>query len=57
VQPSNDTTVAGAVALILVWVLDLVHIEMPPAVATVVLAALAGYLAPTQTSHNGRPNK
>ncbi|WP_370944035.1 hypothetical protein AB5J62_33680 [Amycolatopsis sp. cg5] len=59
-QPGNSTTVAvttvaGAVALVLVWVLDLAHIEMPPAVAsavTVVLSALAGYLAPARTSRS-----
>ncbi|WP_158884060.1 hypothetical protein [Amycolatopsis anabasis] len=63
-KPSNDTTVAvtsvaGAVAVILVWMLSLVHVDMPPVVAsavTVVVSALAGYLSPARRGHGEAPD-
>jgi CBS-domain-containing membrane protein len=41
------STVAGALTLVLVWILGLFNVEVPPEVAaalTVVLGAAAGYL-------------
>lgn len=41
--------IAGAVVTIVVWILQLSHIDVPPevaAAATTLLSAVAGYLAP-----------
>jgi hypothetical protein len=46
---------AGAIATILVWILNLAGVNVPPEVAaaiTTILAAVAGYLAP----HMHRPD-
>ncbi len=48
-------TVAGAIATILVWILNLAGVNVPSEVAAAiatVLAAVAGYLAP----HTHRPD-
>jgi len=46
---------AGAIATILVWILNLAGVDMPAEVAaalTTILAAVAGYMAP----HTHRPD-